>query len=193
VSTNFPAMASRSTAEERREDVLAAAEVEFSVGGLQGTSTEAIARRAGISQPYLFRLFPSKKAVFLAAVERTFARVTAVFGQVSKGLAGEPAREAMGQAYDRLLREDPAVLRMQLHAYAAAADDDEVRGTVRRAYDRLWDAVVARTGMDDVEARTFFAHGMLCNVAAALDLGLDSAEPLADRLLGPKSPALASP
>ena len=62
-------------ATERREMVLEAAVAEFAAHGLAGTSTEDVARRAGISQPYLFRLFPTKKALFLALVERCFRRV----------------------------------------------------------------------------------------------------------------------
>src|SRR6266436_3605970 len=64
----------RMPATERREAVLAAAVTEFAARGLAGTSTEDVARRAGISQPYLFRLFPTKKALFLALVERCFHR-----------------------------------------------------------------------------------------------------------------------
>jgi AcrR family transcriptional regulator len=59
---------SRITAGERRERVLEAALTAFAAGGLDGTSTQDIARRAGISQAYLFRLFPTKKALFLAVV-----------------------------------------------------------------------------------------------------------------------------
>ncbi|WP_406530887.1 helix-turn-helix domain-containing protein, partial [Streptomyces sp. I8-5] len=59
----------RMSAEERRESVIRAAITEFARGGYSATSTEAIAKRVGVSQPYLFRLFPSKQAMFLAAVE----------------------------------------------------------------------------------------------------------------------------
>ena len=60
----------RMSAAERRESVIRAAMSEFARGGYSGTSTEVIANRVGVSQPYLFRLFPGKKAIFLAAVER---------------------------------------------------------------------------------------------------------------------------
>ena len=60
----------RSTAAERRDAVLRAAQVAFARGGLHGTSTEEIAEAAGISQPYLFRLFGTKKKLFVASVER---------------------------------------------------------------------------------------------------------------------------
>ena len=67
--------ATRMTAQERRNDVLRVAVAEFAKRGWQGTSTEDVARAAGISQPYLFKMFPTKKALFIALVEHSFERV----------------------------------------------------------------------------------------------------------------------
>ena len=53
--------ATRKTADERRVEILEAARAEFALKGLYGASTDTIARRAGLSQPYLFRLFGTKK------------------------------------------------------------------------------------------------------------------------------------
>src|SRR3989475_10301618 len=75
----------RHTAEQRREEVLAAAVAEFAIHGLHGTSTEMIAKRIGISQPYIFRLFPSKKDLFLAAIDQCFDRVEAAFRNAAGG------------------------------------------------------------------------------------------------------------
>src|SRR5207253_8687144 len=106
----------RHTAEERRTEVLQAAVAEFALHGLHGTSTEAIAGRIGISQPYIFRLFPSKKALFLAAIDQCFDRVETAFRNAVDGSATIPepgphfaaspvgARlHTMGHAYVRLL------------------------------------------------------------------------------------------
>src|SRR4029077_19894871 len=92
----------RMPAAERREMVLEAAVPEFAAGGLAGTSTEDVARRAGISQPYLFRLFPTKKALFLALVERCFRRVEDTFTAAAGGLTGEEAVTAMAGSYHPL-------------------------------------------------------------------------------------------
>jgi AcrR family transcriptional regulator len=73
------ATTTRQTADERRVAVLAAANIEFALRGLHGASTDAIARRAGISQPYLFRLFGSKKELFIAVIEDCFARTLESF------------------------------------------------------------------------------------------------------------------
>ena len=59
----------RKSAEERREEIVAIAIEQFALNGYKGTSTEAIAREAGISQPYLFRLFKTKRDLFLACFE----------------------------------------------------------------------------------------------------------------------------
>src|SRR5437870_8186978 len=103
----------RHTAEERRTEVLQAAVAEFAIHGLHGTSTEMIAKRTGISQPYIFRLFPSKKDLFLAAVDQCFDRVEAAFRKAAENpdvatashhLGGSPADRrlhAMGHAYVR--------------------------------------------------------------------------------------------
>ena len=100
----------RKTAEERREAVLEAALTEFADNGFEGTSTDAIARRAGISQPYLFSLFGTKKELFTAAVERCFADTLEQFRAAAEGLTGEEALEAMGQAYVvQLDRRDEAL------------------------------------------------------------------------------------
>src|SRR5215471_11849385 len=91
----------RRTAAERREEILEAAMTEFATGGLHGASTDAIARAAGISQPYLFRLFGTKKELFLAVLDRGFARTLEAF-QLGVGRAsgaGENVFKTMGEAY----------------------------------------------------------------------------------------------
>jgi AcrR family transcriptional regulator len=158
----------RMTAGERRESVLEAALIEFAARGLDGTSTEHVAHRAGISQPYLFRLFPTKKGLFLALVERCFERVAATFTAAAADRTGEEAVEAMGTAYEQLL-EDRTLLLLQLHAYAAC-DDPEIQTATRAGFRQLWLLVERLTGLSFERVTEFFAMGMLINVAAALDL-----------------------
>jgi AcrR family transcriptional regulator len=161
-------MAPRMSADERRESVLRAAIVEFAKGGLAGTSTEDIARRADISQPYLFRLFGTKKELFLAAVERTFDRVLAIMAGAAGDSTGEEAKMAMAGAY-RTFLNDRTLLLTQMHAYAAC-DDEDVRRVTQAGFGKLWLTVAEITGLDDDELIEFFGHGMLLNVAAAMDL-----------------------
>jgi AcrR family transcriptional regulator len=159
---------SRLTADQRRESVLSAALVEFSAAGFAGTSTDAIARRAGISQPYLFRLFSTKKDLFIATLGKAFGRIEAAFSAAVGEQTGEDALCAMGEAYLELLA-DRELLLTQMHAYAAS-DDAEVRRAAQQAFGHLWRTVSALSGLPDDRIKDFFAHGMLLNVAAALGL-----------------------
>lgn len=156
------------SAAERREMVLEAAIAEFAIDGLAGTSTEDVARRAGISQPYLFRLFPTKKALFLALVDRCFRRVEDAFTTAAGDRTGEDALMAMADAYELLL-DDRTLLLMQMQAYAAC-DDPEIRMATRAGYKHLWELVERITGLPFQRVVEFFAMGMLMNVAAAMDL-----------------------
>ncbi len=158
---------------ERRTEVIAAAVQAFATGGLAGTSTEEIARLAGVSQPYLFRLFGSKRELFLAAVGRSYERIETTFAEAARHPATDaadmdPVLHSMGRAYGDLLA-DKALLRLQLHAFAAC-DDPVVRSYVRQRFADLVADVAARANVPVASLRDFFAQGMLLNVAAAMEL-----------------------
>ena len=159
----------RQTAEERRTAVLAAAITEFALSGYAGTSTESIATRAGISQPYLFRLFGTKKDLFVATFDLVGDRIIRELTAVSEGLEGEQALEAMGMAYVELM-QDPELLQVQLHGFAAAPADPDIARSCRRTFEVLAEVVHERTQVSDDELRQFFAMGMLINVLSAIDL-----------------------
>jgi AcrR family transcriptional regulator len=164
----------RLSADERRVDVVEAAVRAFASGGLHGTSTEDVARLAGVSQPYLFRLFGTKKDLFIAAVERSFARIEAMFLDAARHPMTDvpydynPVLASIGHRYGSLLA-DQSLLRMQLHAFAAS-DDPEIRELVRQRFSGLISMVSGLSGVPPTELREFFAAGMLMNVAAAMQL-----------------------
>lgn len=158
----------RKTAEERRDEIIDAAFAEFSVHGFAGTSTEAIAKRAGVSQPYLFRLFGTKKELFLAAVHRCFRMTLEAFMRAAEGKQGEEALKAMGKAYVALL-SDRQKLRMQLQAHAAC-EDAEICEAVRRGFGGLVEFIERASGADEERVRDFIAFGMLLNTMASMDL-----------------------
>jgi AcrR family transcriptional regulator len=173
--------ATRQTAAERREAVLEAAAGAFARNGLYGTSTEDIARTAGISQPYLFRLFGTKKALFVLTIERCMRDTLEIFRGASRGLRGEEALKAMGKAYGELVAADRTRLMGQLQAYAAC-DDPDVRAAIRRGYGDLFGFVEAVADLPAERVSHWFAKGMLLNVVAAMDLPNDP-EPWAVRLM----------
>ncbi len=173
-------VSTRQTAGERRTAVLAAAISEFARSGYAGTSTDAIATRAGISQPYLFRLFGTKKDLFIATYDLVADRIINGLTEAGRGLEGQEAIEAMGMAYVELM-QDPELLQVQLHGFAAAPGDPDIARSCRRTFEELSKMVSARTGLPDEDLRTFFAHGMLINVMSAIDL-LSISEPWAQTL-----------
>lgn len=158
----------RHTADERREQVLEAALGAFAAHGLHGTSTDTIAERAGISQPYLFRLFGTKKELFIACARRCMERTREAFRQAAETPGPEPVLGRMGKAYIALL-EDRELLLGQLQLQAACGDE-EIRAVAREGYGALYREVERLSGASEDEVRLFFATGMLLNVAAAMDL-----------------------
>jgi AcrR family transcriptional regulator len=161
-----------STADERREEILEAAERVFAARGLHGTPTMEIAKAAGISQAYLFRLFPTKAELFTALVERCNDRIERTFLDAAAaareaGESGEAIMRAMGQAYIGLLG-DRTLLLNQMHAHAAC-DDPAIRDRMRAGFRRLVEIVERETGAEPRDVRNFFAHGMLLNVLAAME------------------------
>jgi len=173
---------SRMSAQERRESVIHAAVAEFALTGYHGTSTEAIAKRVGVTQPYLFRLFAGKRAIFVAALTRSMEDTRLAFEQAAEGAEGsEQALRAMANAYARLISAHPATLLMQVQGYAhvaaaAAQGDDQIGERVRAGWMRLWETVRLPLGADADKATAFLAHGMLINTLTAIGLPSDCRE-----------------
>jgi AcrR family transcriptional regulator len=157
-----------STAEERREAVLGAAMKVFAERGYLGTPTMEVAKAAGISQAYLFRLFPTKLELVLAVVERSNRRIHDTFAKAAAAARaqGDDPGKAMGESYAALVA-DRELLLTQLHAHAAAASMPEVAEAVRAGFADLYELIKRETGADDDAIRSFVATGMLMNVMAA--------------------------
>jgi AcrR family transcriptional regulator len=164
----------RVPAAERREELISAAVHEFARGGLHGTAVDRIARRVGVAQPYVFSLFPNKRELFIAALERSFERVADTFERAAadyhEGRAPvecEDVMQAMGRAYKELLASDRDHLMLQHQSYAAC-DDEIVRARVRHRFALLVELARELSGADPERLDDFFRHGMALNVAAAL-------------------------
>jgi len=163
----------RVPATERRDALIEAAVHEFSHGGLHGTPVDRIARRVGVAQPYVFSLFGGKRELFLAAVQRCFDEVEALFAEAVAAFdpaLAEPDKDvmhAMGHAYVEMLGTRRELLMLQHQAYAAC-DDAEIRDHVRASYAHLVEHVRTLTGADAERLDEFFRYGMWLNVAAAL-------------------------
>jgi AcrR family transcriptional regulator len=159
-----------SNAEDRREAVLGAAMKVIASRGIHGAPTAAVAKAAGISHAYLFRLFATKNDLAVAVVERANQRIYDAFATAAAQAkqSGEDPLKAMGHAYGELLA-DRELLLVQMHAHAASADDEAVQQAARAGFARLVDLVERESGAKPAMIGRFFATGMLMNVMAALD------------------------
>lgn len=154
--------------EERRAQVREIAAREFAQNGLHGASIDAIAREAEITQAYVFRMFGTKKALFLELVTAAFDRVSDGMLRAAADEVGLDGLGRMGAEYYDLLADRTSLL-LQLQGFAACGDD-EVRAVVRERLARMWRVVADTTGLDAVTVKSFLAFGMLLNVGAAVDV-----------------------
>lgn len=162
-----------STAQQRRETVLRTAIGTFAARGYFGTTTTEVAKRAGISQAYIYRLFPNKESLFVAVVEHCFVRVRGCLEEAvaaASGSSADAVLAAMGDAYAQLITDNDLVL-IQLHAQAAAVSEPAVREAVRQGCARVVEYVRGASGGSDEQIQQFFAVGMLCHLIVALDAG----------------------
>jgi len=174
------AAAPRQTADERRVAVLDAAQHEFALRGLHGTSTEDIARAAGISQPYLFRLFGSKKGLYLAACQRCSDDLYDVFEEAAKGRTGVDALHAMGEAYNDIM-QDRDRLMLMLKSWTSC-DDPEIARIMRSGWRNLVDLAERASGESPAVVSRFFSCGMLITILMSMNL-VEDPEPWASRLI----------
>src|SRR3954466_2757244 len=169
MSTMNSPPAPRMNAEDRRELILQAATRAFARGGYHGTSTDAVAREAGISQPYVVRMFGTKLELFLEVFERSADRIKAAFEEVLDAGPFDPESEddkaRMGIAYAELLA-DHDFLQVQMHGFSSAGVP-EIAAAARRCMGEVFETI-RRTGWDDERCRDFVAHGMLLNVMLSI-------------------------
>jgi AcrR family transcriptional regulator len=160
---------SRLGGEERRELVLAAATRAFARSGYAGTSTDAVAREAGVSQPYVVRIFGTKLELFLEVFARSTRRIGEAFEEVLAQGPFDPEDDAdwerLGMAYTTLLADRDFLLVM-MHGFSAGSVP-EIGATAREGMAGIFE-ILKRTGGTDEQARDFVAHGMLLNVMLAM-------------------------
>lgn len=181
MSTMSAEKSTRMSADDRRELILQAATRAFARGGYHGTSTDAVAKEAGVSQPYVVRMFGTKLDLFLAVFERSADRINAAFAEVLDAGPFDPASEddkaRLGAAYTDLLR-DREFLHVQMHGFSAGGVP-EIAAAARRCMGEVFE-VIRRTGWEDEQCLEFVAYGMLLNVMLSMGAPehLDPGDPL---------------
>lgn len=167
MSAMTTAAAPRLTAEERREEILHAAVTHFGRTGLHGTSTETIARDVGVSQPYLFRLFGTKKELFMASVRWAFDHTVDRFREAGEAATDQhDAFRRIGYAYEKLI-SDRRYLDIQLQAYASTHDED-IRRLVNDGFGRMIKEIIRYTQASPEQLSAFVGRGMLLNVTSSM-------------------------
>src|SRR6478609_2716543 len=169
MSTMNSEKATRMSADDRRELILQAATRAFARGGYHGTSTDAVAKEAGVSQPYVVRMFGTKLELFLEVFERAVGRIRDAFAAVLDDGPFDPAsegdKERMGIAYTELL-QDHDFLQVMMHGFSAGGID-AIAAAARSCMGEVF-TTIQRTGWTDDEVRDFIAYGMLLNVMISM-------------------------
>lgn len=160
-----------STADDRREAVLDSAIAVFAVGGYLGTPIAAVARDADISPAYVFKLFPSKEGLFVAALERCFELIERALESGARAAGGETPTvilDRMGDAYAELIG-DRSLLMLQVHAQSAS-DVPDIREALRRGIARITRFAAIRSGAEPDAVQRFIAYGQLCHLVVTAGL-----------------------
>ncbi len=177
IEATAPETARRMSSDERREQIIEAALAVFGARGYEGTTTDEVARRAGVSQPYVVRLFGSKESLFLSALQRAIDEMMDAFREaLADEASGEPIARRVGDAYIGLLRVRGL---HQTLSHAWLLGSHPVIGPAgRQGFARVWRMFRDEAGMSAEEARVFLAEGMLINVMIGMrivdDYGSDS-------------------
>ena len=163
-TTSIP---TRLSAEERREQIILAATAAFGARGYDGTTTDDVARAAGVSQPYVVRLFGSKEKLFLGALGDALDRLVATFREAIAATGpGEERARAIGDAYVDLLR------RRGLHQILSQSfllgSHPVIGPAARDGFASIWRLLREEAGMDTQAADLFLAQGMLINTLLGL-------------------------
>ena len=137
---------------------------EFARRGYYGTPTADIAKAAGISQAYLFRLFPTKQELFVASTTRCFETRRRVRRAPRRRTPATPTRCSTRWARTTSSCSPTATCCSASSTRTPPCARPAVRDAVRRGYGELVELVQRVTGADDEELRGFFAMGMLLNV-----------------------------
>ncbi|MGW2571939.1 TetR/AcrR family transcriptional regulator [Streptomyces sp. NPDC001537] len=160
----------RSTAEERRATVMQTAIKTFAERGYYGTSTMDVAKAAGISQGYLYRLFKDKETLFASLVDHCSARLRESAAAAAASVQTtdpEAILKALTASYDEVIA-DRDVLMILMHAQCSASEP-VIGEAVRTCYAKQVEYVRALSGASDEQIRSYFAHGLLSNVLVAID------------------------
>jgi AcrR family transcriptional regulator len=163
------------TADVRRAAIVADAMPLFAVHGYHGTTTDAVAGAAGVSQPYVVRLFGSKRSLFVAVVDAAFGEIGAALVDARRSRSPGRGIDDLREVYRDLSFDSDALL-IVVQALAASVDDERVRLATQEHIRAIHKTAWSAAGGDTDQVREFFGLMMLLNAVAAVGV---------EELLGP--------
>ena len=168
-SAPVPETARRMSSDERREQIIAAAMAVFGARGYEGTTTDDVARTAGVSQPYVVRLFRSKENLFLEAMQSALDEMMRTFRvALADEASDKPVSKRIGEAYVELL-STRGLHQTLSHAWLLGGHP-VIGPAARRGFAEVWQFIRDEAGFDADQARAFIAEGMLINVMIGMRL-----------------------
>ena len=163
----------RMKSEDRRELILAAAAVVFGERGYVGATTDAVAKAAGISQPYVVRMFGTKAALFQAVLDRSLDKLIAGFREEidEHRPTDDDLPMCIGRRYVTLL-SDRGLLLSLMQAFMLGADP-EIGPTARAGFLRVYRLLRDEAGFTPEQSTEFLSGGMMINTLVGLRMGAD--------------------
>lgn len=161
-SVNSTTAIPRMKSEDRRELILAAATTVFGESGYVGATTDQIAQTAGVSQPYVVRMFGTKQKLFLEVLHRALRHLMSTFRFELSRTSDEPLHQRLGVAYARMSGDQSGLLLCLMHAFVLGGDP-EIGEAARWGFLEVYTLLRDEAGFDAEEATRFLAYGMLMN------------------------------
>ena len=172
----------RMKAEDRRELIIEHATAVFGDYGYYGTTTDQIARAAGVSQPYVVRMFGTKEKLFVEVLHRALELLMAAFRRALAADDDQPLVRRLGLSYVALL-EHRGLLLSLMHAFVLGSDP-VIGAKAREGFLEVYQFLRTEAGMTADEAGQFLAGGMLSNTMIGLRMtDMDARDPIAHELL----------
>lgn len=169
-----PAGTERIPAAERREQILAAASQVFGERGYSGATTDQVAQAAGISQPYVVRMFGTKENLFVEVLERAMDKLTAAFrAALAEPTPSDETRSdvlvaRLAATYVDLI-EDRGILLSLMQAFISG-HEPVIGAKARAGFLSIYRMLRDEAGFDPEMTMEFMAQGMLFNTLLALRL-----------------------
>jgi AcrR family transcriptional regulator len=155
----------------RKEDILKAAVYVFAHKGYYRATTADIAKKASISQPYVYNFFENKEELLIAALKRSWDNILEAFANVQEN--SEKIEQQFIVAYEKLMETHKDEILLQVQALAIR--EQKIQIIMQEGFRKIKDYVETRfckAGVVDADRKVinFIARGMLCNISISLDM-----------------------